>query len=196
MNKPVIEGCYQLPISALKRLLEPLVGSKEGLTKAKHFTLKCGQNQTADYWVEKEENEVFLMIVCGDNEPQRISLTTSYPPFGGTRYYFECPDCVRRCDKLYLSPYGQGFKCHKHFIYEANTINRQSVHGQYVYQQSRLIKLINHRTDISRIWYRDTYTKRFCRFLKMSARAGLTQNVEEALALLGEINAAKRPLST
>lgn len=44
--------------------------------------------------------------------------------------------------------------------------------------------LINRRTDINRIWYRDTYTKRFCRFLKMSARADLTQNAEEAVKRL------------
>jgi len=40
-----------------------------------------------------------------------INLETSYPNYGGTRYWFTCPVCGKRAAKLYLPPVKAEFAC-------------------------------------------------------------------------------------
>jgi hypothetical protein len=190
MSKPLIEDSYKLSTSDLK-LRGGSCEEPGNVLNSGILTIVRGKNLTeANYWIEQAQDELYLMIGL-TGEPKRIRMTVNFPNFGGERYFFECPSCGRRCEKLYLAPDSQDFKCHKHFIYEATTINRQSIHGQFLYRQNRLIKLVNQRTDINRIWYNDNYTKRFCRWLKMCARAGMANEAEDALDLLKQINSAK-----
>lgn len=191
MRRPLIEECYKLSTFVLKRSLDGR-GGVRGPVISDQITLSDGKKELfVNYWLEQEEEESYLTLSLAGREPQRVRLTTFLPPFGGERLYFECPECGRRCEKLYLAPDSQDFKCHKHFIYEATTINRQSIHGQFLYRQNRLIKLVNQRTDINRIWYNDNYTKRFCRWLKMCARAGYPNEAKTALKLWEEVNLTK-----
>lgn len=42
---------------------------------------------------------------------QTVSLTSSPGQFGGQRLWLSCPDCQRRCGKLYQHPVSQEIAC-------------------------------------------------------------------------------------
>jgi hypothetical protein len=42
-----------------------------------------------------------------------VRLVTTYPHFGGTRYWFACPRCQRRCGKLYATEAHPGVACRR-----------------------------------------------------------------------------------
>jgi hypothetical protein len=43
----------------------------------------------------------------------RVGLEQTWPQFGGWRWWFSCPRCGRRCDKLYLPPDAADFACRR-----------------------------------------------------------------------------------
>jgi len=50
------------------------------------------------------DRTVFLVISSNDGRHSsriRVRVTTSYPNFGGVRYWYVCPRCQRRSGKLY-----------------------------------------------------------------------------------------------
>ncbi len=46
-----------------------------------------------------------------DNLDYEVFLTKTYPNFGGFRYWFRCPSCVKRVRKLYCAPGSRYFLC-------------------------------------------------------------------------------------
>lgn len=44
---------------------------------------------------------------------QTASLITTRPYFGGVRWWFACPRCLRRCANLYLAPGARRFACRR-----------------------------------------------------------------------------------
>ena len=187
----LIEECYQLSTSALKRSIARC-GNASGAVIDDQLTLLNGKNELiVNYWLELEGGEPIVTLGAPNREPQKISLLTLGTPFAGTRYYFECPDCLRRCDKLYLSPEAQEFKCQQHFTYGLTIINRQSPYGQYIYQLSRKAKVMDKREAINRIWYAGSYTRRYCSLLKMAARAGMVDYVKDTMKIWEEVQAIK-----
>jgi hypothetical protein len=40
-----------------------------------------------------------------------IEIETTYPNFGGKRYWLKCPDCHRRVQKIYRPPMKINFRC-------------------------------------------------------------------------------------
>ncbi len=191
MTRPsLIEECYQLSTSALKRSIARCRNAS-GAVITDQISLLNGKNELiVNYWLEMEGGEPIVTLAALNREPQKISLLTLGTPFAGTRYYFECPECLRRCDKLYLSPTEREFKCQQHFIYALTTINRQSTNGQYLYQLSRKAKVIDKREAISRIWYCGSYTRRYCSLLKMAARAGMTDYVNSVMKIWQDVQAS------
>ena len=67
-------------------------------------------------------------------------------------------------------------------------INRNSKHGNFLYKQSQILKLISARENIGRIFYKSKYSKRFTRWLEIASRAGLVNEVEDAQRLMTAIN--------
>lgn len=43
----------------------------------------------------------------------RVKLLESSPKLGGTRYWFECPLCLKRCEKVFIHPMSQKLGCRK-----------------------------------------------------------------------------------
>jgi hypothetical protein len=44
---------------------------------------------------------------------ERVPLVPTEPPYGGTRWWFSCPRCGRRCAKLYLPSGATRFRCRR-----------------------------------------------------------------------------------
>lgn len=144
-----------------------------------------GKQTALDYSMEYENDSSYLLINF-TTEPQRILLSEQELTFGA-RTYLTCK-CGCRTTALYLS--NDIFacrKCHK-LRYESTTINRASKHGRFLYQYSRIIKLMNTRESMNRIFYRSKYTKRFNHWLKLCARAGLMNEMFDAQNLMADIN--------
>ena len=138
-----------------------------------------------DYAVEYEGEETYLVVIFGV-EPQRILLQDHQLTFG-IRTYLTC-SCGNRTTALYLH---KGVfacrKCHE-LSYTSTTINKTSKHGRFIYQQNQILRIMNMREDMSRIFYGSKYTRRFVRWLELCGRAGLTKEVEDAHELMEAIN--------
>jgi hypothetical protein len=74
----------------------------------------------------------------------RIELTTSGCNFGGVRWWFQCPNCRRRCGAVYLPPGASRFACrHCHELtYQSQQDRRHygGVLGGYVAALERATK--------------------------------------------------------
>ena len=100
MTRPsLIEECYSLSTSALKRSIASCTEPNSGLI-TDQVTLLNGKNELiVSYWLEMENGEPIVTLAAPNREPQKISLLTLGTPFAGTRYYFECPECFRRGER-------------------------------------------------------------------------------------------------
>lgn len=138
-----------------------------------------------DYSIEYGDECTYL-IISFVAEPQKILLSEHKLTFG-TRTYLTCK-CGHKTSALYLN---KGIfacrKCHK-LRYESTAINRNSRHGEFLYQQRIVLKLMTMRENMGRIFYKSQYSKRFKRWLELCARAGLTKEVSEAQKLMKAIN--------
>jgi len=127
------------------------------------------------------DDEASLVFDAGDGHlPQQIMLTEQAITFG-IRRYFVCA-CGARCNKLYLPPGKREYRCRACYRlrYELSYINRTSKHGRLLYRTNRMLKLVDKRAGMSRVFYNGQYTKRFDRFLNLCGRAGLVDVVNDA----------------
>lgn len=77
---------------------------------------------------------------------QRLDVVTQPCHFGGVRYYFLCPQCGRKCYKLYSlirvsyidgdEPINSLLKCAKCLNYHRLTLNRTKSDPNYYYEQA------------------------------------------------------------
>jgi len=179
----LIENTFALSTNLLKKDLRK---AREKETAEGYLNIAYnGRPSVIDYCIEYENGKAYLVVVFNENT-QRILLSKEELTFG-TRSYLVCA-CGNRVNALYLD---KGIfacrNCHK-LRYQSTTINRNSRHGQFLYQQSQLIKAMDMRENINRIFYKSKYTKKFDSYLNLCARLGLFDEVLEAQKLLIAIN--------
>jgi len=107
-----------------------------------------GKPSALDYSIEYNYDGNTYLVVNVGVEPQKILLSDHNLTFG-TRTYLVC-GCGARVNALYLK--GTFFacrNCHK-LQYKSTTINTRSDHGAMLYQQSKILKLIDMREEIPR----------------------------------------------
>ena len=143
----------------------------------------------ADYHIQYEDEKTYFVIALGI-DPQRILLSNQKLNFGN-RTYLTCK-CERKTNALYLNNGVFACRTCQKLRYQSTTINRTTKHGYYVWQQSRILKLINTRENIGRIFYKSQYTKRFTRWLNLAICAGLMDEVIDAKKLMMAINAQQQ----
>ena len=88
------EDCLILDVGALLRaaqrqptgILETVTGSLAYALGASHHEIRVAYR------------------IDGEIQALAVDLVTDEPNFGGTRTWFSCPDCDRRCRKLYVPP--------------------------------------------------------------------------------------------
>ena len=179
----LIEDTFALSTKILK---EDLKKAREKELVEGYFNITYNGRPTAiDYYVEYE-NEKACLVVNFREEPQRILLSEEELTFG-IRTYLTCA-CGNRVNTLYLK---EGVfacrECHN-LKYQSTTINRNSRHGNFLYKQSQIIKAMDMRESMGRIFYKSQYTKKFNRYLNICTRVGLYNEVIEAQKLLTRIN--------
>ncbi|MCR4334755.1 MAG: hypothetical protein NUV47_03465 [Patescibacteria group bacterium] len=139
----------------------------------------------ADYLIEYDGENTYLVINFAEKS-QKILLSEHQLTFG-TRTYLNCA-CGHRTNSLYLN---KGIfackKCHN-LHYQSTSINRNTLHGKFLYQQNQILKIINMRESMNRIFYKSRYSKPFVRWLDLCGKAGLIKEVEDAQALITAIN--------
>lgn len=179
----LVENSFALSTRLLKKDLNRARGG-ETVDGYLNF-LYNGKETVLDYSIE-HENDTPYLVINFTAEPQKILLSEQELTFG-TRVYLTCK-CGDRTNALYLSKdIFACRKCHK-LRYESTTINRNSRHGKFLYQQRNILKIIAMRENMGRIFYKSQYTKRFKRWLGLCARAGLTKEVLDAQKLMWAIN--------
>ena len=186
MEKYLVEECPYLAIGAVKQDLQRSRNKESNITGVIKI---CYDNAEliCNYWFEHLNNSTFFAISVNGHAPQRILISERELQFG-TRNYFVC-DCRRQANKLYLPSGKTELKCRACYglRYELSTINRSSSHGKFMYLTNRTIKLANQRADMNRIIYKNRYTKRYQRFLKLCGQAGLSNIVQDARDLMAAI---------
>jgi hypothetical protein len=144
-----------------------------------------GKATVLDYHIEYEDEKAYIIIDFKE-EPQRILLSEEDLTYG-KRTYLTC-GCGNRVNTLYLN--NDIFACRKcnKLRYSSTMLNRTTLHGQFIYKQSQILKLMTMRENMGRIFYRSRYSKRFTRWLDLCGKAGLTDEVQDAQKLLEDIN--------
>ena len=186
--RTLIENTFGLSTKLLKESLKK-ARAKEPVEGEYLNYLDNGRPSALDYSVEYSIDGSTYLVVNIGVEPQRILLSEEELTFG-TRTYLTC-GCGQRTNALYLkSGYFACRKCQK-LGYRSTTINTTSDHGMFMHLQNRRLKLMELREGMDRIFYRSTYTKRFRRWLKLCAKAGLFDEVADALRLSEDIKKGK-----
>lgn len=170
-----VENYFVLSTNLLKKDLHKARGREvvDGYLNITHDN----KATVLDYCVEYENENAYLMLAFGP-EPQKILLQEHQLTFG-VRTYFTC-SCGSRTNALYLS---KGvFACRKcqNLHYFSTRINRSSKHGQFIYKQNQILKLMSQRENMNRIFYRSNYSKRFMRWLGLYGRLGLIDELVDA----------------
>ena len=144
-----------------------------------------GRPSALDYSIEYSCDDNTYLVVNVGAESQRILLSYEELTYGA-RTYLTC-GCGQRTNALYLKlGYFACRKCQK-LGYRSTTINTNSDHGMFLYQQSKRLKLIDMREDMGRIFYRSKFTKRFNRWLSLCGQAGLYKEVTSAIKTMEAI---------
>lgn len=134
------------------------------------------------------DGNTYLVVAAGE-EPQKIILSDRELPFG-TRTYLTC-GCGNKTNALYLKlGYFACRRC-QNLRYQSTRINCRSDHGMVIYQQSKILKLMELRESMDRIFYRSEYTRKFKRYLNLCVLAGKTDEIESAGELLEAIRSRK-----
>ena len=186
----LIESCFKLSTKLLRTSLQK-ARFREAVEGEYLNFVQDGKPSALDYFIEYSFDGNTYLVVNISTEPQKILLSDRDLTFG-TRTYLVC-GCEARVNALYLR--GTFFacrNCHK-LQYKSTTINNSSVHGRYLNQQMKRLKLVEMRAEIDRIFYKSKYTKRFMRFLKLCAQAGLFGPVRDANETMKAINSAQIP---
>jgi hypothetical protein len=76
---------------------------------------------------ERERDVLILTYAIAPKRAIRLGLRVSHtcPQFGGQRPWLHCPECDRRCGKLYLAPEQELFLCREcaHLTYQSTREN-------------------------------------------------------------------------
>ena len=177
MTKHYVESCFYVTPKRVYNTLDR-IGRKIGDNRdLKRTDIRYEYDQIGEKY--------FVLVTVGNNMPQKILLDEVETSFCAPKEYFHCPGCDNRVCKLYLLPNGHEFKCKKcHGLkYARQYINPSSKHGKVFLQTHRILKLINEREQMNRIFYNSTYTKRFNKWLDSALKLGMKDLVYEAREL-------------
>lgn len=183
--RTLVESCFILDTKIIKKDLHLARERKSNIEG--YINVTQGNKQSAlDYRIEYGSEYDFLVIQYQEEE-QKIRITESELTYG-PRSWFIC-GCDRVVSKLYLPIGAKTFKCRHCYklTYELTTFNKNSKIGKYGYITNRTIKLMNMREQIRTIMYGSKFTERFNRFLRLSDKAGLASNREDAVTLLSAL---------
>jgi len=184
MTKTYIESCFFLTPKRAEQSLNRIrkIGDNTDY-----------QRKDIRYNYKEENDKVFLFVTVGSNAPQKILLEQTEPSDYFLRDYFRC-ECGCRVTKLYLLPDGSCFKCKKchNLKYQVQSFNKSSKHGKIFLETSRILKLMNERENIDRIFYNSAYTKRFNKWLDSALELGMVEMVREARVLESIVNTNHR----
>ncbi len=181
----LVESYFWLNTKLLKKTLKK-ARQKDPVEGEYLNFIHDGRSSSLDYSLEYSFNGDTYLVINFAEESQKILLAERELKFG-SRSYLVC-GCGKKTNGLYLKlGYFACRRCHK-LKYESTTINRHSKHGQFLYQQSRLLKIMAIRESMNRIFYRSRYSKRFRRYLELCGRVGLTNEVSSAQKLMEGIN--------
>jgi hypothetical protein len=186
--KTLIESCFGLSTKLLRNDFQKARQKEEVEGEYLNF-IQDGKQSALDYSIEYSFDGNAYLVVNVGVEPQKILLSTRDLTFG-TRTYLVC-GCGARVNTLYLK--GTFFacrNCHK-LQYKSTTINNSSLHGRFLNEQSKRLKLVEMRAEIDRIFYKSKYTKRFTRFLKLCVQLGLLGPVRDANETIKAINSSQ-----
>ncbi|MGO0042357.1 hypothetical protein [Streptococcus suis] len=100
----------------IEKIIKPL--KEKGLSKA------CGQLRGQTITID-------LNNLTTTYDSQQINLASIPGTYGGTRYFFLCPDCGRRCRKLYKQYLY--FSCGTCQQVHKKTLNRSKTDCQYYF---------------------------------------------------------------
>lgn len=165
--KHVNEDCYRLTISDMGKKL--LKNENKGTLK-----LSNGSNHLyMTYEIKHKDRRPKAIIGFTSNlksatvlTHQTIEIEEDVAPYG-LRPYFTCPECDTMRRVLYLPPGGEDyFKCWRcqGISYQSTRINRRTC-GGFLYYTDRIIKLMNKREKMSRLFYRGKVTKKYRAFI-------------------------------
>jgi hypothetical protein len=181
--KNLIENYFPLKIKSLKKDLQK-AREKEPVNGYLNL-FNGGKPAIAHYSMEYEDEAIYLLINFG-TKPQRFLLSEQELTFGA-KNYFVCT-CGCRTTSLYLKD--GVFACRNcHGLqYASSSINKNTKHGKYIFQQSQLNRIMDVRESVDRIFYRSQFSKRYKYWLNLCSRAGLNDEVRRANDLLVGIN--------
>jgi len=111
MVRPTFEACtsFVIPISSIVSAMKPnavVICYMSFQTDAKPFGIKARVETLSTPFVEMSHLERW-----SDGRPvrYRVGLISTPQPFGGVRWWFQCPRCGRRSTKLVLPRGGDRF---------------------------------------------------------------------------------------
>src|SRR5882762_5622782 len=113
-TKREVEECYVLSAFSLRKhhILD------EGAVCHGTITTKQGSIK-----FERERDVLILTYTIAPKRSIQLGLRVSHtrPRFGGQRPWLHCPECDRRCGKLYLAPGQELFLCREcaHLTYQS-----------------------------------------------------------------------------
>ena len=116
-KRRTVENCYKLPVRTVRDPLAAGPGRAGVLTWRNVSTDRAAA--TANYYTVTHGAGLGVRLIYrvrpagGDWQPFNyvVPITTTRVYLGGRRYWFSCPDCGRRCGKLYLPFDGHKFAC-------------------------------------------------------------------------------------
>jgi hypothetical protein len=118
------------------------------------WTWASGNKSSIGYFVtwNQDDPTITLHYRWRDTEDVQIPvpLEITHTQFGGQRWWFTCPLCVRgvacrrRADKLYLPPGGRYFGCRK-----CHNLTYRS--SQEAHQAERLFSRLGHSPDLAKL---------------------------------------------
>ena len=111
-ERELVENCDYLDIIPIAQdgwTLYPVLGEVESIEGKDVFCIYYDK-----YWFGKRSDLI-----------EYIEIVKTYPYFGGERYFFKCPDCEERVQKIYSPPTKTLFRCRRcwDLIYQSQESN-------------------------------------------------------------------------
>ncbi|MCP4604270.1 MAG: hypothetical protein GY847_27730 [Proteobacteria bacterium] len=126
-KKTTVEDCTVLPVQAFAAFKQA--------TGILHWRTVTGSERASiGYQVIGYQDSVILSYSRWRSDVEVIvPIDTTYPNFGGYRWWFLCPDCRRRVGKLYLPPSALRFSCLRchHLTYETTQLKGTWLGGAF-----------------------------------------------------------------
>jgi len=130
MSRIEADGLKKISVTDLKKL--NMLHSDANLIQATlTFNNQYGSTGQVSTYLHYAENDLsqltldYKMVDTGISRTIMVTLETLTCNYGGKRWIFNCPDCNRRCYKLFLAnTYFRCRQCHK-LTYESNNKSKK-----------------------------------------------------------------------